>query len=219
MTKFTPLHVLLYVLMLALPVAKVGYDTYQQYLDVEYLTAKVVTNTNDLIPAVSGMARSVLDIDDQMTYLADAVAHVTSIRVEKTGKVVKHTDLDVFCLAKNIFHEASIEDELGMYAVAQVTMNRLHHIGFPDSICGVVYQPMQFSWTIDKTIHWTHPTGWSWTKAKEIARLVIREGHRVPALQTATLYHADYIKRPRWRNVTPITKIGTHIFYETRETL
>jgi spore germination cell wall hydrolase CwlJ-like protein len=126
---------------------------------------------------------------------------------------VDHKDLDLFCLAKNIFHEASVENELGMFAVAQVTINRVRSANYPDTICDVVMQDSQFSWTSNSARRWTHPTGAKWETAKRIARQVIEEGYRVPALQTAMFYHADYSK-PNW--VDPkavVAQVGTHIFY------
>lgn len=55
---------------------------------------------------------------------------------------------DLLCLAKNIFYEArgqSLEDQI---MVANVTLNRVNHPSFPDTVCDVVYEPYQFSWTI-----------------------------------------------------------------------
>lgn len=137
----------------------------------------------------------------------------SAIQVEKTGRTVAHEDLDEFCLAKNIFHEAGIEDELGMFAVAQVTINRVRNANYPNTICDVVMQPSQFSWTNDSTRRWNHPTGPQWETAKRIARQVIREGYRVPALQSAMYYHADYSK-PSWRDPEAVVaQVGTHVFY------
>jgi spore germination cell wall hydrolase CwlJ-like protein len=79
-----------------------------------------------------------------------ALANTSAIRVERTSRTVNYEDLDLFCLAKNIFHEAGIETELGMFAVAQVTLNRVRNARYPDSICDVVMQPAQFSWTNDR---------------------------------------------------------------------
>lgn len=62
----------------------------------------------------------------------------------------KATNLDpkeVACMAQNIYHEARGESVEGQQAVAHVTLNRLDHAAYPDSICGVVHQSSQFSWT------------------------------------------------------------------------
>lgn len=136
-----------------------------------------------------------------------------AIVVEKTQRTVNYEDLDLFCLAKNIFHEAGVETELGMFAVAQVTINRVRNARYPNNICEVVMQPAQFSWANDRSRRWTHPSGPKWEQSKQIAQRVIKDGYRVPALQSAMFYHADYVD-PAWRNPEAvIAQVGTHIFY------
>ena len=145
--------------------------------------------------------------------LASAQINGSAIRVERTSRTVNYEDLDLFCLAKNIFHEAGIETELGMFAVAQVTLNRVRNPRYPGSICDVVMQPAQFSWTNDRNRRWSHPSGPKWEQSKQIARRVIKDGYRVPALQSAMFYHADYVT-PNWREPNAlIAQVGTHIFY------
>jgi N-acetylmuramoyl-L-alanine amidase len=56
---------------------------------------------------------------------------------------------DLFCMVQNVYHEARGEDLLGQAAVAHVTLNRVRSRSYPDSVCGVVWQSGQFSWTED----------------------------------------------------------------------
>ncbi len=56
---------------------------------------------------------------------------------------------EVFCLAQNIYFEASVEHRVGKSAVAHVTLNRVDSPRYPDSVCEVVWQDRQFSWTQD----------------------------------------------------------------------
>ena len=49
------------------------------------------------------------------------------------------------CLAMNIYHEARGESETGRLAVANVTMNRVNHYKYPDTICGVVQQGIHYT--------------------------------------------------------------------------
>lgn len=136
-----------------------------------------------------------------------------NIVVVNTGKKMKYIRLDIFCLAKNIYHEASVESNLGQYAVAQVTLNRVRSNQYPNTVCDVVMDPWQFSWANKKSIRWTHPKGPLWNKSKQIAENVILRGKRVMGLEDALFYHADYV-RPRWRKVdAKIAKIDRHIFY------
>ena len=135
------------------------------------------------------------------------------LEVIKTRQTVNYKKIDVFCMAKNIFHEAGIEDELGKYAVAQVTLNRMKNPKYPKTICDVVMDPYQFSWANDRSVRWTRPKGPLWAQSLEIAERVVLEGYRVKGLEKANYYHADYVN-PRWRkNSAKIAQVGTHIFY------
>lgn len=185
--------------------------------------AKSYMTKYDLETRVSELEQSNLELQKKQNYLFDLIGTqpslptvgVSAIQVERTDRTVTHEELDLFCLAKNIFHEAGVEDELGMFAVAQVTINRVRNTNYPNTICDVVMQPSQFSWANDRTRRWTHPTGPKWELSKQIARKVIKEGYRVPALQAAVFYHADYIS-PDWKDPNAvIAQVGTHIFYTT----
>lgn len=183
--------------------------------------AKSYTAKYNLESRVSYLEGLVEVLTDKQNYLYEILAKQTTaptsgasaIQVERTGKTVAYEELDLFCLAKNVFHEASVEDELGMFAVAQVTINRVRNANYPDTVCEVVMQPGQFSWTNDSRRKWSHPSGPKWETAKRIARQVIKEGYRIPALQSAMFYHADYSK-PSWSNPEAIVaQVGTHVFY------
>lgn len=64
------------------------------------------------------------------------------------GVVVIHYDKrQLKCLVDNIYHEARGEGKKGMRLVADTTINRVLSDSFPDTICSVVYQDGQFSWT------------------------------------------------------------------------
>lgn len=124
------------------------------------------------------------------------------------------------CLARNIYYEAGSEPFEGKVAVAQVTLNRAESGQFPDDICKVIYQKnvvydkviCQFSW------YCTSPSGLR-PKNKALyddsmiaAKKVLMEGFRLPSLEHALYYHADYVN-PKW-NKQQVAKIGRHIFYK-----
>jgi spore germination cell wall hydrolase CwlJ-like protein len=50
-----------------------------------------------------------------------------------------------------------------------------------------------------------------WNESYEAAKMVLLEGFRLPSLQGALFYHADYVN-PQWKKVR-VAKIGRHIFY------
>jgi len=183
-----------------------------------YNTAKVYDHVADLTLNQEFLFQNQLELAHRIE--ESAKVNPSKRRPEQAGlKVVhqkeqiKHNNLDVFCLAKNIFHEAGVEDKIGKYAVAQVTLNRKYNRNYPGSICEVVMQPYQFSWANDRSIRWTHPRGPLWEESKRIAEDVIKNGARVPDLDQALFYHADYVS-PRWKKPeAKIAKVGTHIFY------
>lgn len=115
------------------------------------------------------------------------------------------------CLAMNIYHEARGEVIEGQIAVAHVTMNRMNHNYWPDTICEVVYQPSQFSWTFQISDPTPRETR-AWNQAMVIARDVMI-GNTVDPTNGATFYHANYVN-PSWANQMDVSKvIGVHIFY------
>ncbi len=61
------------------------------------------------------------------------------------GKVPSQKQIK--CLAQNIYQEAGIEPLQGKIAVAYGTIERVKDNRFPDSLCGVVWQKNQMSWT------------------------------------------------------------------------
>lgn len=135
------------------------------------------------------------------------------LKIVKTGKKLNHKQLDIFCMAKNIYHEAGNQNKLGKYAVAQVTINRKLSPEYPNTVCEVVMQDYQFSWANDRKIRWTRPKGPVWEESLKIAEEVIRGGKRVDGLGTALFYHADYVS-PNWRKPdAKLAKVGAHIFY------
>ena len=127
------------------------------------------------------------------------------------------------CLTRNIYWEAASEPFEGKVAVAQVTLNRMESGKFANSVCGVVHQKnvfyekvvCQFSWYCENN-HKVRPVHKPmWRESEEVAKKVLLEGFRLPSLQKALYYHADYVN-PGW-NHPKLEKIGRHIFYGERK--
>ena len=115
------------------------------------------------------------------------------------------------CLALNIYHEARSESMEGQIAVAQVTLNRVAHSEWPSTICEVVYEPKQFSWTHLLKDH-SATEARAWKKAQIIARDVMIGNVEDPTYG-AVFYHANYVD-PNWAEYVDLTKvIGNHLFY------
>jgi len=123
------------------------------------------------------------------------------------------------CLTRNIYWEAASEPFEGKVGVAQVTLNRVESGKFAPTVCGVVYQKnvfyekvvCQFSWFCE-TNHKIRPIHKPlWLESEAVAKKVLLEGFRLPCLENALFYHADYVS-PGWK-LPRIEKIGRHIFY------
>ncbi len=138
------------------------------------------------------------------------------LAVVRTDERISYNKDDLFCMAKNIYHEAGSEPTLGKYAVAQVTINRIKSPKYKDTVCSVVFEPYQFSWANYHGRRWTTPRGASWEEAKRIARDVLENGKRIKGMDDVLFYHATYV-RPYWASRKDrLTRIGLHIFYEPR---
>ena len=80
-----------------------------------------------------------------------AVMTVLSPRLAKHGyDEAANVDRDeLYCAAKNIYFESRGEPDLGQLGVGQVVLNRVDSHKWPNTICDVVWQEKQFSWTHD----------------------------------------------------------------------
>ena len=56
----------------------------------------------------------------------------------------------LYCGAQNIYNESRGESSWGQIAVANVVRNRVASEHYPNTICEVVWQSKQFSWTDDE---------------------------------------------------------------------
>ena len=66
-----------------------------------------------------------------------------------------NTDNDLYLLAKCVYAEARGEPYEGKVAVAAVVLNRVRSPEFPNSIYGVIYQPLAFTAVADGQINLT----------------------------------------------------------------
>lgn len=118
-------------------------------------------------------------------------------------------------LALNMYHEARGDGFDAMRLVGEVTINRTKSDDFPNTICEVVYQKYQFSWTNSKKNRNSTPSEKEvWKQALLLAEKLIKED---------PLYYDDenvlYFlnpntdpRHPKWA-VNEYTRLGHHIFY------
>ena len=125
---------------------------------------------------------------------------------------------DRMCLARAVYHEARGEPIEGQVAVAQVVLNRVKSKRWPKTVCGVVYEghergeKCQFSFACYEK-KGLPDSNQMWAQAKWIADDVAAGRTFLEELGQATYYHTHAVK-PVWRaSLTPIRRIGQHIFY------
>ena len=89
-----------------------------------------------------------------------AKAMMMSMMVSSGVPLDEHNVEEMYCMSLNIYYEARGESWKGKAAVAHVTLNRVEHPKYPNTICGVVLQAKtwkerpirdmcQFAWYCD----------------------------------------------------------------------
>jgi len=136
------------------------------------------------------------------------------------------------CLTRNTYHEARGETEQGQYAVMFATLGRVLDERYPKSICGVVHQRMQFSWTADGNIL-AQPINMreylkvainvhNLMQGRDIGAAAVEAGLRAGLPQGAIFYKVrDFTGSPRvekfFAQLQLVASIGNHDFYIKKE--
>ena len=137
---------------------------------------------------------------------------------------------EAHCLALNIYHESRSDNLAGQYAVADVVMNRVESVRYPDTVCGVIYQARtkpswkdpekmipvrnkcQFSWYCDGKDDTPHETE-AWAQAQYVAYSMLHDKLYRGITEGATHYHTTYVS-PTWnKSFYSVGRIGSHVFF------
>ena len=111
------------------------------------------------------------------------------------------------CLARAVYFEARGEPLEGQLAVAQVILNRVASGRFASTVCGVINQPGQFSFSRSRL----PADGRDWRTAKAIAAIAATAAWDAMAPR-ATAFHATRIATG-WTAMHVVGTIGNHVFY------
>lgn len=139
-------------------------------------------------------------------------------------------DMERFCLALAIYHEARGEPDPGQYAVSITVLNRVRSGAYPDSICDVVYQNSerlhrcQFSFACDRLSDFPGNLK-AFAKASRIAQFTnsVRPlldndavlGSPFATVGVMTHYHRFDVN-PVWsRKLKRLTRVGAHVFFRS----
>jgi hypothetical protein len=121
------------------------------------------------------------------------------------------------CLSEALYFEARGEEVEGIFAVAEVILNRVDSPAYPDTVCDVVYQgtgrqfECQFTYSCDGKKE-TITDKQAYARVSKVARLML-DGAPRRLTDGATHYHTRSV-HPSWSRVYPETvRIGYHVFY------
>ncbi len=114
------------------------------------------------------------------------------------------------CLASAIYHEAKSETLNGQLAVGRVIVSRSKSGRFPDSYCGVVFQPSQFSFVRGNSLPAVPKASRQWKNAVAVAQIAHEGSWRSP-VEGALYFHAAFVS-PGWR-LTRMARVDNHVFY------
>ena len=133
----------------------------------------------------------------------------------KSVAIPKKLKSEDVCLAENIYFEARSESYKGKTAIVNTTLKRVNDHWYPSSICKVVYQPNQFSWTLKKELTIEEPN--EYQKAELIAQKALAK--QLPqVVGSADHYYAISIPEPSWaKNMKFIGRIGNHLFFDSKQ--
>ncbi len=167
------------------------------------LRAAAVPLESDSITTANNEPRFRIDDELQPAHLSTLVATTGAEEVP-----IEMTE-DFKCLATAVYFEARGEPLEGQLAVAQVIQNRAKSGRYPSSICGVVYQPGQFTFAHNRS-----PALGSndWKVAQAIALIALTDGYRDVAPK-AMAFHATRVA-PKWNDRRLVSRIGNHVFYK-----
>jgi hypothetical protein len=121
------------------------------------------------------------------------------------------------CLSEALYFEARGEEVEGIFAVAEVILNRVDSPAYPDTVCDVIYQgtgrqfECQFTYSCDGKKE-TVTDKRAYARVSKVARLML-DGAPRRLTDGATHYHTRSV-HPSWSRVYPETvRIGYHVFY------
>lgn len=138
--------------------------------------------------------------------IALLAAHTQQVNTQRAEKT---------CMAEALYYEARGEGERGQEAVAEVILDRLRSGKHPNSICGVVYEPHQFSFLDDGSMLGKRDQD-AWAAANQLAARILSGEIITSMTRQATFYHKATI-RPGWaKTLVRTAKIGNHVFYQPR---
>lgn len=171
----------------------------------ELNTAPAASKPAVIFAAPREVAQPLANLSDSADVRADNLAALVDAHGE-----AEELDSDMKCLAGAVYFEAKGESLEGQLAVARVIINRVKSGRFANSMCGVVYQPGQFSFVRGRGMPTIPMASESWRAAVAIAQIAMQDSWNSKA-EGALFFHARRVS-PGWGK-RQLASIDNHIFY------
>jgi N-acetylmuramoyl-L-alanine amidase len=167
---------------------------------------KTAQGTDAMVPGLS------TDVSPAVTTPAAEPTTLANLTEQLAAQpLTQDVSAELNCLAGAIYFEARNEPLDGQLAVGRVIVARTKSGRFPDSYCGVVYQPSQFSFIRHRAMPAADVNSPTWRKAVAVARIA-HEGRWKSRAEGALYFHTARV-RPRWGKQVKVARIENHVFY------
>ena len=120
------------------------------------------------------------------------------------------------CATVNLYHESRSESDISNTMILFVMLNRVDDKRYPNTLCEVVFQRKQFSWTHDGKSDKINDIN-QYKRLYKLSERVIMNKELIQSLsEGVTHYHTKAIN-PYWsksRDMEYVTTLDNHVFYK-----
>ena len=181
-------------------------DMMVQPLPAEYSEPADSSVANAAVESVAETASQQIDTQDTtLPVSAESLVQLVSLQ-----SIPAQMDEETRCLAGAVYFESKGETLNGQLAVAKVVIARRDSGRFADTICGVVYQPSQFSFVRGGRMPAIPTASQDWAEAVAIAQIAMKDSWESP-VEGALFFHARHVS-PGWR-MQRLAAVDNHVFY------
>ncbi|AHK11931.1 endolysin [Vibrio phage CHOED] len=119
---------------------------------------------------------------------------------------------DLQCLTDNIYFEARGEPILGQVMVGLSVLNRVNDTRWPNTVCKVVYQRKQYSWTLERKAPIKDRK--TYLLINDLAYTLLVNKDQQYSFNVTNYLRCDWRdKVDWWKEMEFIGQIGEHCFY------
>ncbi len=172
--------------------------------DTLYLIAQRYGITYQQLMSLNGLSTASIKPGQTLALPSQATSQGGSSRQVLASRGAFSRD-DITLLARTVYSEARGEPYTGQVAVASVVLNRLEHPDFPNTIRGVIFEPLAFTAVAD---------GQFWLNPSQTAYSAVNDALNGWDPSNGALYYWNPVTATsRWIWSRAVThQIGQHVF-------